>query len=430
MSRAAVVLLGCPKNQVDAERLLGSLGVAGWVLTDDEASADLIVVTTCAFLGSAVRESEAAIRRALAGKRRRPGTRVAVAGCLVQREGRKLAARFPNVDLFCGIDRLADIPRLLFSKVRYATSPARGLERAASPRLLSTPGHYAYLRLGDGCDNRCSYCLIPRIRGRLRSRPPADIAREAESLARAGVRELVLIAQDTTAWGSDRCARPALPRLLKRLERIPGIEWLRLMYTHPAHVTEPLCRELERNPRVCRYLDLPVQHCSDRILGAMRRRHDRAHLDATIARLRRIPGLALRTTVITGFPGETEAEFEELLAFLAVVRFERLGAYAFSPEPGTRAARLPGQVPEELRAERRRRVLELQRTISRARLRGLRGRELTVLLDTPTEGRTEWDAPEIDGVVRFRAPAGQPGEFIRCRVTGSSVHDLAAEPAG
>lgn len=430
MPRAAVVLLGCPKNQVDAERLLGSLGVAGWTLTDHLPSADLVVVTTCAFLGSAVRESESEIRRALALKRRRPGTRVAVAGCLVQREGRQLARRFPGVDLFCGIDRMADLPALLHSGTRFTCGRPAALEDPRAPRLLGAPGHYAFLRIGDGCDNRCSYCLIPRIRGRLRSRPMPDILCEAEALGRAGARELILIAQDTTTWGADRYSRPSLSRLLRRLAGIPGIEWLRLMYAHPAGVTESLCREFERNPKLCRYLDLPVQHCSDRVLEAMNRGHDRAHLDNVIARLRRIPGLCLRTTVITGFPGETDAEFDELLGFLGDARFERLGAYAFSPEPGTRAARLPGRLPTERCEERRARVLELQRGISRERLRGLRGRELTVLLDTPTTGRTEWDAPEVDGVVKFDRPAGRLGEFVRCRVTGSTDHDLRARSPG
>lgn len=423
---AAVVLLGCPKNRVDAEELLGALGRAGYAITVEPDRAEVVVVMTCAFLRSAVRESEAAIRRALAARRRNPGLRVVIAGCLVQRAGRSLLARFPGVELAAGIDYLAEIPRLLRLRAGYASSelPTR---IAAGPRLVSTPAHYAYLKIADGCDNHCSYCLLPGIRGRFRSRPVPELLKEAARLARSGARELILVAQDTTAYGRDIYRRPALPRLLARLARIRGLGRLRLMYAHPARLTEPLVREFERNPRLCRYLDLPIQHVSDRVLARMNRGYGRADLERLVARLRAIDGMRLRTTVMVGFPGETETDFAELLDFLGRAEFDRLGAYAFSAEPGTRAAGLRPRVPVAVRQERLDRLMKLQAGISRRRLRRLRGRVLRVLADEPDTGRTEWDAPEVDGVVRFRGGSATPGKYVNVLVTGSDTHDLIGQ---
>ncbi|MFO7675832.1 MAG: 30S ribosomal protein S12 methylthiotransferase RimO [bacterium] len=420
---AAVILLGCPKNRVDAESTLASLGRAGYALTADLAAADVAVVTTCAFLRSAVRESEAAIRRALAARRRNPALRVVVAGCLVQRYGRRLHRRFPEVELLAGVDYLAEIPRLLKVRAGYACSESPS--GTGSPdRLISTPRHYAYLRVADGCDNRCSYCLIPDIRGRFRSRRLPDIAAEAGRLARAGARELILVAQDTTAYGRDTMHRLVLPRLIDRLAALPGVAWLRLMYAHPVRFTDELVARFSTASRLCRYVDLPVQHAADRVLAAMNRGYSRADLERLIARLRAVPGMRLRTTVIVGFPGETDAEFRELLDFLRAVEFDRLGAYAYSAEAGTPAARLRPRVPAPVLRERLERVIALQSAISRRRLRALRGRTVTIIADMPDIGRTEWDAPEVDGVVRLSGPPATPGQFHRVLVTGSDDHDL------
>ncbi len=428
---AAVILLGCPKNQVDTEVALGSLARAGWRIVTDPARADLIVITTCAFLGSAVRESEAVIERTLRLKRARADLKVAVGGCLVQRFGEELARRFPEVDLWVGIDALADIPRLLRLRARsfYCAEP-RAVAPAGAARLLSTPRHFAYLKIADGCDNRCSYCLIPSIRGRLRSRPAEAILEEARGLARLGARELVLVAQDTTAWGSDRAGRPGLADLLCRLGRIRGIGWLRLMYAHPAHVDDRLLDEFRANPKLCRYLDLPVQHVADRILKKMNRRCTRRDIERVLERARAVDGMRLRTTVIVGFPGETDREFEELLGFVRAARFDRLSAYAYSAEPGTAAAALPGQVPARVKRERLAELMRAQARISRANLRRLVGSELTALVDQPGIGRTEWDAPEVDGTVRLEGRPARAGAFVRCRVTRSSTHDLAAAVIG
>lgn len=428
MNTAAVVLLGCPKNRVDAETLLASLGTAGYTLTPDPADADIVVVTTCAFLRSAVRESETAIRRALALRRRRPGLRVVVAGCLVQRYGRTLQRRFPDVELAVGLDYLTEVPRLLRLRAAYACTTLPTASRPA-PRLPTTPRHYAYLKIADGCDNRCSYCLLPDIRGRFRSRRAPDIIGEARALARAGAKELILVAQDTTAYGRDLYRRAALPRLLERLAGVPGVEWLRLMYTHPARYGPALLRELEHNPRLCRYVDVPIQHADDTVLHRMNRHHTRADIERLIARLRAIDGIRLRTTVMVGFPGETEKEFAELLRFLRAAEFDRLGAFEFSAEPGTPAATLRPRVPAALRAERLAAVMELQAAISRRRLRRLRGETLRVLADAPDTARTEWDAPEVDGVVRITGKPLLPGEFARVRITGSDEHDLTGRLA-
>jgi ribosomal protein S12 methylthiotransferase len=430
----ALVALGCPKNLVDSEHVLGSFALAGYRVTTDTAKADVVVVTTCAFLEAAVRESNDAIRRLLKARNRRPGQRVVVAGCLVERL-KTLPGDMPEgIDLLVDLRGMSHIPELLDPELRTrkgARTPTGGVGRRrhkAFPRLLSTPSHYAYLKIADGCDNRCTYCLIPSIRGPRRSRPIPEIIREARSLARLGVKEIVLVAQDTSAYGRDIYRRPALPRLLRRLAEIRRIRWIRLMYTHPAHVDASLLDAYRSNPKLCRYIDLPIQHVSDRILGHMNRRYTRRVLEDLLLRLRTIPEMRIRTTVIVGFPGETEAEFRELLDFLGSARFDRLGAYAYSPEPGTAAARLSAQLPAELRSRRLSRVMATQAAISRGNLRRLKARTLKVLMDSPVTGRTEWDAPEIDGIVRLEGGTGTPGSLVAARVIRTLTHDLIARP--
>lgn len=411
---AAVILLGCPKNQVDAEYLLGALVRAGYELTAEPAQADVIIITTCAFLQSAVRESEAVIVRALRLKRSRPEIKVVVFGCLVQRLGQEFSTRYPEVDYWVGLSDVARIPALL----------GRRPQRGPTCRILATPPHLAYLRIADGCSNHCSYCTIPLIRGPLRSRPVEDILAEARALARAGVKELVLVAQDTTAYGLDRSDRPQLAPLLRRLAGIDDIRWLRLMYTHPVHVTDDVIAEFGENPKLCRYIDIPLQHVATRVLARMNRRYRRKDIDALLARLRKIPEIAIRTTLIVGFPGETEAEFRELLDFLRGARLNRVATYAYSSEPGTRAARFGPAVAPVVKRRRVRELMRTQAAISQSRLRESHGQELTVLIDEPGRGRTEWDAPEVDGVVRIEGPSPCPGQFRRVLITGSTTHDL------
>jgi ribosomal protein S12 methylthiotransferase len=431
---ACVIFLGCPKNQVDSEYILGSLTEAGYSLTTDPRSADLIVITTCAFLQSAVRESEAAIEEALKLKRGSWSKKVVVAGCLVERYGKSLKHRFPSVDLWVPLADMHRIGQLIANRPSQFASRSEGSSSCTlhfasctdTPRVLSTPPHFAYLKIADGCDNRCSYCMIPDIRGQFRSRPMPQILGEAEALARSGVRELILVAQDTTLYGTDIYGKPSLARLLQKLARINSIRWLRLMYTHPAHITEDVIDQFASNPKLCRYVDLPIQHVADRLLAKMNRRYMREDVELLLESLRAIPDMHIRTTIIVGLPGETEGDFNELLTFVRTARFDRLSCYAYSPEPGTEAARLPAQVSPAVKKERVRHLMLTQAAISRANLRKLVGRKLTMLVDSPGIGRTQWDAPEIDGVVKLSGRKAAPGRLVRAFVTGSSTHDLSA----
>ncbi|MBN2465106.1 30S ribosomal protein S12 methylthiotransferase RimO, partial [candidate division WOR-3 bacterium] len=374
------------------------------------------------------------------------GKKIVVAGCLVERYGNSLKRKFPDVDLWVP---LADMPRIASllaasskpqasSRVKSSSCTLHHASCTATPRVLSTPKHFAYLKIADGCDNRCSYCMIPDIRGPFRSRPLDDITEEARALARIGVKELILIAQDTTLYGTDIYRKPSLARLLTELERVEGIRWLRLMYTHPAHLTEDVIDQFASNPRLCRYIDLPIQHIADHLLAKMNRCYTRQDVELLLESLRAIPDMHIRTTIIVGLPGETARDFEELLAFVRAARFDRLSCYAYSPEPGTKAARLPGQVFPTLKKERVRRLMLAQAAVSRANLKKLVGRRLTVLVDTRednrqerqghqvTIGRTQWDAPEIDGVVKLSGRNVRPGTLVHALVTGSTTHDITA----
>jgi ribosomal protein S12 methylthiotransferase len=467
---ACVVFLGCPKNQVDSEHVLGSLTEAGYSLTTDPRSADLIVITTCAFLQSAVRESETAIQEALKHKQGSTSKKVVVAGCLVERYGAGLKKRFPAVDLWVPLrdmPRIGQLTAIRPSPLAFRTGQSAICSRP-SPRVLSTPLHLAYLKLADGCDNRCSYCMIPDIRGPFRSRPIRDIIAEARELAHAGVKELILVAQDTTLYGTDfgnarpgvhhqdtktpgpkrrvhqdsasclSCLRgstsvsgsgpgqPRLAELLAELGRIAGIRWLRLMYTHPAHVTEDVIDQFASNPKLCRYIDLPIQHIADHLLAKMNRGYTGKDVELLLESLRAIPDMHVRTTIIVGLPGEAERDFNHLLTFVRAARFDRLSCYAYSPEPGTRAAHLPGQVSPAVKKDRVRRLMLAQAAVSRTNLKKLIGRKLAVLVDSPGIGRTQWDAPEIDGVVRLTGRKVAPGRFVQALVTSSSTHDLTA----
>jgi len=428
-----VISLGCPKNLIDSEHILGVLARAGWRIAVAPELADVIVVNTCGFLQSARDEAYSVVAQTLNGLR--PGQQVAVAGCLVQRELPELRRRFPQVSRFIGIDDIPRLPALLKLKAiarRDAPELPRGVCHAGLPRLVSTPRHYAYLRIADGCDNCCAYCLIPGIRGRLRSRSTADILLEARMLARNGVRELILIAQDTTIYGKDIAGRQLLAPLLRRLAGIAGIEWLRVLYTHPAHFTPDLLHELAVNDRVVKYVDLPLQHISSRLLRRVNRGYRRADVEALLERLRGIPEMAVRTTFITGLPGETEAEFAELLAFVRAGHFAHVGCFAYSPEPGTSAARMNHQVPARVREERAREVMATQQQLSLARNRALVGGTVEVRIDLLDSkrgeyiGRTYADAPEIDNSVHVIGKGLEVGALVSRRVIRAGAYDLWA----
>jgi ribosomal protein S12 methylthiotransferase len=420
--RVHLASLGCAKNLVDSERLLARLATAGALVGAEAEDADVILVNTCGFIDPARRESMSVIDEYAALKIERPELKLFVLGCLVVRDGQALCDRLPEVDGFFGIDAHEDIVR------------ASGLadEDTGDTRLLLTPSHTAYLRVADGCDNRCSYCTIPLIRGPFRSRRADDVVAEARSLAELGVRELNLIGQDTTAYGRDRPGEPGIVGLLERLDEIDGVRWIRLLYAHPAHLRDDLVRAYTRLKKLVPYVDLPLQHLSDRILAAMGRRVDRTEIGRLLGTLRdHVPGLALRTTFIVGFPGETDEEFGQLLRGVEEIRFDHLGAFAYSPEPGTAAAELPGRLPPDLVADRLERLLAAQHAVVMEKNRSRVGDVVDVLVDGADEtpglsiGRTATQAPDVDPVTLVRG-RHKAGVFVHARITGSSDLDLTA----
>ena len=431
-----LVALGCPKNLVDAELLSGTLVSSGYVLSLDPEAADIYIINTCAFLPAARSEAANEIAAAVAWKRRAPARRIAVCGCLTEYDKRsgEYKKRFPEVDLWSPVNDVERIAELLVGK-RASTGKPCYLNTDASPRLQLTLPHIAYLKIADGCNNHCSYCAIPGLRGALRSRSQASVVREAEMLIANGVKELIVIAQDITAYGADRPkSGETLCTLLRALEALPGAFAIRLLYTHPAHYTDELIDFLASSRKVLRYLDIPLQHISDRILKAMNRHIDRAATLELLDKLRaRIPGLTLRTTFIVGFPGETDAEFAELCDFIRRYRFDRLGVFPYAAEAATPAAKFPDQIPPEV-AEARARII-MRRQVDRMKRanRRLIGSEATVLVDAvDADGvavaRCAADAPDIDNVVLI--PNGrklEAGSTVRVRFTGCAGCDMVAE---
>jgi ribosomal protein S12 methylthiotransferase len=439
----AMVTLGCPKNLVDSEAMLGVLGRAGYRTTGDIATAEVAVVNTCSFIESARQESIEAILEVASHKSRNRLKGLVVAGCLAQRYGAELVREIPEVDAVIGtgeLGRIASVIDLLLAGYPGGVSAVHVGEPGApvtdfAARVISTPRHRAYLKISEGCDHRCSFCIIPTLRGSLKSRPVEAIVAEAEALAGAGVRELCLISQDTTGYGTDLAGgRGELLRLLAALDRIPGIGWIRLLYTYPALWTAELMDAIAGLEHVVPYVDVPIQHASEHMLRRMNRGLSARRQRATLTELRRrVPGIAVRTTVIVGHPGEREEDFAELLDFLREYRFERLGAFAYSLEEGTRAGEDPEQVPAPVAAERLRRVEEAAARIARELHAARVGTTIEVMLDGPPSGRrtvarSSWDAPEIDGRVWVEGESGPPGRFLQVQVTGAGARDLVAVP--
>jgi ribosomal protein S12 methylthiotransferase len=431
--RLHVVALGCPKNRVDVESVVALAEREGFALTDDAAAADVILVATCGFVTEASQESIATTLE-LAG-RRRPGARLVVAGCLSQRYGEELARALPEADYFVGtadMTRVADAVAGRGPRVAIGDA-ASDLATHAGRRPSGRPGS-AYLKVADGCSRRCAFCTIPAIRGPFRSRPVDELCDEARDLARAGAIELNLVAQDLTAFGRDRPGEAGLADLLAALGRVDGIRWIRPLYLYPERGLRRVLAEMARNPRVVKYLDLPIQHASDAVLRRMKRGHRAALVGALLDDARRIvPGVSLRTTVIVGHPGEDEVAFDELIALVQRVRFEHLGAFRFSPEDGTSSATQAGAAPRRVAYARYRRVMAVQRRISRRTCRALRGRVVEVLVEGRSEdsplvyvGRHAGQAPEVDGVVYLDRPA-EPGRMVAVRITGSGDYDLSGE---
>lgn len=423
--KIAYVSLGCPKNIIDLEIILGSFDEHVEIV-DDPTAADATLINTCAFIESSKRESIDSIFDILQIKEENPQHKVLVTGCLPQRYREELKAELPEVD---GIFPMVD--------ATMTATQVRGFlqieNHAPTQRKAITPAHYSYLRIAEGCNNRCTYCAIPLIKGRYQSRPKAEILAEAKNLAQRGVKELMVVAQDTTFYGSDLQQKVSLPDILFELNEIKGLEWIRLMYTHPAHWDDVLIEAVAGLDKVVKYIDLPIQHISDRILHRMGRGVDRKQTESLIDRLRqRIPDLALRTSLIVGFPGETADEFEELLKFVQETRFERLGAFTYSHEEGTRAFSFPDDISEKVKADRQQQVMELQAEIAVQYNESLVNENLRVLIDeVDTErniaiGRTQWDAPEIDNSVQIPLPAAV-GKFYNAKITAADIYDLIGE---
>ncbi len=443
---AAIISLGCAKNQVDSQIMASQLLDMGYSLTEDRSQASLLLINTCGFLQSSVEESIDAILELSQWKDVGTCRHLVVAGCMVQRYGRKLAESLPEVDLFLGTSHYHRLSELLARLEKnsgvapvYLSKPREILEQFGSSRVADDNPASVYLRVADGCSNRCSFCMIPRLRGPLRSRPVQAVLEEAELLARAGAVEISLIAQDITAFGSEDGDRNRLIALLEGLELIPGIQWIRLLYAYPDGVSDQLLQFMRDSAKTLPYLDIPLQHCAPHILRAMRGRPSVMEADELVDRIRSaIPHIALRTTLMVGFPGETESDFDALLGFVQRARFDHLGVFAFSPEPGTRAARLPEQVPSTEKESRRHRLLAAQGEISRDLLSRQVGRLLPVLIEGPhpetdllIKGRLESQAPEVDGAVLITSGDAETGRIVLAKVTRSHTYDLEAEiPAG
>ncbi|GAB6186538.1 30S ribosomal protein S12 methylthiotransferase RimO [Thermopirellula anaerolimosa] len=438
----SLIALGCPKNLVDGEHMLGLLESDGYRLVTQPDRADVVIVNTCGFLQAARRESFSVIEDMLKLKRRGRISGVVVAGCLAERDREALLKRYPEVDQVVGLFAREEIVRAVdrivggIREQRTLFHPASVVPMNDARRFRVTPSHLAYLKISEGCDRLCTFCTIPHIRGKHVTKPMEDVVEEARSLAADGVRELIVVAQDTTYYGLDLYGRPMLAELLRQLREIEDLRWIRLMYLYPMYFTDELIDVLAEGGKILPYLDMPLQHINDRILRRMKRRVGRAETEVLLDRLRSvIKNLVMRTTMIVGFPGETEREFEELVEFVREQRFERLGVFEFSREPGTPADRMKEHLPRRVIQERRDRLMAIQQKITYQWSRNQVGRRLAVLLDQPVPeqenvwlGRSYADAPEIDGAVYVTGEGLRAGQFVECEIVAAEGYDLAAAP--
>ena len=425
--------LGCPKNRVDSEVMLGTLGARGYTLVERPEDASVIVVNTCAFIGPAKQESVDTILELAELKKTGHCDTLVVTGCLSQRYGPELAKEMPEVDHFLGTGAYVQIGDLLAAEAapRQIIPDPDYVHDARTPKVNSSPKWTAYLKISEGCDNACAFCIIPTLRGAQRSRPIDDLLAEARTLAASGVRELNLVAQDLTAYGHDLPGRPQLHQLLEALCTV-DVRWIRLHYAYPRVFPDALIEVMAREPKIAKYLDMPLQHASDRLLRSMRRGRDSAFLIALLAKLRaRIPGLTFRTSLIAGLPGETEEDFQLLKEFVRTQRFERMGCFQYSDEEGTAAYDFSDKVPRKVIERRWREVMAVQKRINREQNRALIGKRLEVLVEGPSPesehllvGRHEGQAPDIDGVVYINDGFGYPGEFVTIEVTEAHDYDL------
>lgn len=440
----AFVSLGCPKNLVDSERMLGKLAQDGYHLVTEADGADVVVVNTCGFIEPARQESLGVIREMLALKEQGKVGSVVVAGCLAERKGDQLLQEVPGVDQIVGVFGREEIAQVVEratlhraeQRSLFRPAPVRALEDTA--RLRVTPRHYAYLKISEGCDRTCTFCAIPGMRGKHVTKPIEEVVREAKELANDGVRELILVAQDTTYYGLDLYGKVRLAELLRELDQIEGIEWIRVLYLYPIFFTDELIDTLAGAKKIVPYLDMPLQHINDRTLKRMQRKVRRQEIEELLAKLRRaIPNLTMRTTFVVGFPGETEEEFNELVAYVQEARFERCGVFTYSPEPGTPAMKLDGHLDDAIKQERRARLMEVQQEIALAWSASQVGKTIEVIVDGPdpefpgqVQARGHADAPDIDCMVRVKGKGLQMGDIVSVKITAADAYDLVGRAMG
>lgn len=433
------ISLGCDKNLVDSEEMLGLLNREHFEFTDDESEADVIVINTCCFVNDAKEESVNTILQMAEYRKSGSCKALIVTGCLAQRYKTEISDEIPEVDAILGTssyDKIVDAVKSTICGEKFEKfNPLDELIVEESERVVTTGGHYAYIKIAEGCNKCCTYCIIPKIRGRYRSVPEEEILKTAEKLVKNGAKELILVAQETTLYGVDLYGRKTLPDLLKKICKIPGLVWVRILYCYPEEITDELIEVMKNESKVCHYIDMPIQHASDRILKAMGRRTNRAELTERISKIRKeIPDIVLRTTLISGFPGETEEDHEEMLDFVDEMEFERLGVFAYSPEEDTAAAEMPDQIDEDIKIKRRNEIMELQQEIAFENAEDMIGRELLVMIEGKVVdenayvGRTYMDCPNVDGNIFITTDEELiTGDFVKVKVTGAAEYDLIGE---
>lgn len=433
------ISLGCDKNTVDSESMIGLLQEKGYQFTDDETEAEIIIVNTCCFIGDAKEESINTILEMAQYKESGSLKALIVTGCLAQRYKEEIQKEIPEVDAILGttaIDQIVTaVEKTLEGKEENFVMDCNRMPRVQAKRSLSTGGHFAYLKIAEGCDKCCSYCIIPKVRGSFRSVPMEDLVEEAKALVAGGVKEIILVAQETTLYGKDLYGKKSLPELLHALNQIAGLYWIRILYCYPEEITEELIAAIKTEEKVCHYLDIPIQHASDDILKRMGRWTNRAHLQEIIGKLRKeIPDIALRTTLISGFPGETEYDHEILMDFVDEMEFDRLGVFTYSPEEDTVAAEMDNQIPEEIKLDRQAELMELQQEIAFEKAENTVGQTMMIMIEgyLPEEGtyigRSYKDAPNVDGYVFVNTDRNlMSGDFVQVKIIGSYEYDLIGE---
>lgn len=433
------ISLGCDKNLVDTEVMLGMLASRGYEMTNDEQEADIIVINTCCFIHDAKEESIQNILEMAEYKKNGSAKALIVTGCMAERYRQEILDEIPEVDEVLGTtayDRILDaVDAALAGQHEVMTADLDALPLPETKRLVTTGGHFAYLKIAEGCDKHCTYCIIPKIRGNFRSVPIERLLKEAQDLAEQGVKELILVAQETTLYGKDLYGEKSLPKLLRELCKISGIRWIRILYCYPEEITDELIQVMKEEPKICHYLDLPIQHANDTILKRMGRRTSKQELIDIVQKLRKeIPDICLRTTLITGFPGETQEQHEEVMEFIDTLEFDRLGAFTYSPEEDTPAATFEDQIDEEVKEDRQADIMELQQEIAFDKAEDMIGREVLVMIEGKVAdenayvGRTYRDAPNVDGLIFINTDVELiSGDFAKVKVTGALDYDLIGE---